>query len=253
MRTAISLFSRAVFGYMLLKIFLISFVLSIWISTDVIAEVNSTINRLKTTIVNSYEELLSVKVTNDLLFNYHIYLESPNKYWNFLNETFLDNWDFDATTKTLIGGEIFHSLSNLQFEELSRALEATLIRYAFESLPFYGEQKLNVINIKINEQQTLAWLKINMDSPRVPDIHLDLLLKRTNSNQWKGVDFRFKGISYINLKKNRYRQDFEDLSFEGLIKKLDDKNELFYKELCQGEANYIDPKKPPCMRNDDKK
>ena len=73
---------------------------------------------------------------------------------------------------------------------------------AFESLYFYGDQKLNVIDIKLNEQQTLAWLKINLDSPRFPDIHLDLLLKRTHHSQWRGVDFRFKGITYVNLKKN---------------------------------------------------
>ena len=154
-----------------------------------------------------------------MLVNYKNYLESPNKYWNFLEDTFLDNWDFDATTKALIGNDIFNSLSNSQFKELSRVLEVTLIRYAFESLSFYGEQKLNVIDIKLNEQQTLAWLKINMDSPSFPDIHLDLLLKRTDDNQWKGVDFRFKGITYVNLKKNSYRQDFKDLKFEGLLRK----------------------------------
>ena len=106
-------------------------------------------------------------------------------------------------------------MSISQFKKLSKTLEVTLIRYAFESLYFYGDQKLNVIDISVNEEQTFAWLKINMDSPRFPDIHLDLLLKRTNYNQWKGVDFRFKGITYVNLKKNSYRQDFEDLKFKG--------------------------------------
>ena len=70
-----------------------------------------------------------------------------------------------------------------------------------------------------------------MESPRFPDIHLDLLLKRTNSGQWKGVDFRFKGITYVNLKKNSYRQDFEDLKFKGLLRKLDDKNKFSLK-IC---------------------
>ena len=151
----------------------------------------------------------------------------------------------------MIGNEIFNSLSDLQFKELSKLLEMTLIRYAFESLPFYGEQKLNVIDIKVNKQQTFAWLKINMDSPRFPDIHLDLLLKRTDHNQWKGMDFRFKGITYINLKKNSYRQDFEDLKFQGLLRKLNDKNKVFFRDLCQSDANYLDSKKPPCLQNYD--
>ena len=165
----------------------------------------------------------------------------------------MDNWDFDATTRALVGNEIFNSLSNLQFKELSRVLEVTLIRYAFESLSFYGGQKLDVIDIRLNEQQTLAWLKINMDSPRFPDIHLDLLLKRNLDDQWRGVDFRFKGITYVNLKKSSYRQDFEDIKFKGLLGKLNDKNKLFFENLCQSEANYSDPKIPPCLKNYDKK
>ena len=223
------------------------------IHTWSIAQVDPSSSTLEIEIVDSYESLLFKKVTSDLLVNHKIYVAFPNKYWNFLEDTFLDNWDFDATTRALIGNEILNSLSNLQFKELSRVLEVTLIRYAFESLSFYGEQKLNVIDIKVNEQQTLAWLKINMDSPRFPDIHLDLLLKRTFDSQWKGADFRFKGITYVNLKKNSYRQDFKDFKFEGLLKKLEDKNKMFFRELCRSDVNHKDPKKPPCLQNYDKK
>ena len=247
------LFSRSVFGYTTLKPFLCLFFFFIWIPIELIAQDESIINSVETNIINSYESLLAGKVTNDLLANYKVYEESPNEYWQFLNETFLDNWDFDATTRALIGNEIFNSLSLPQFKKLSKTLEVTLIRYAFESLSFYGEQKLNVIDIKLNEQQTLAWLKINMDSPRFPDIHLDLLLKRTVDSQWKGADFRFKGITYVNLKKNSYRQDFKDFKFEGLLKKLEDKNKMFFRELCQSDVNHKDPKKPPCLQNYDKK
>ncbi len=217
------------------------------IHTWSIAQVDSAHSTLENEIIDSYESLLVKRVTSDLLANHKIYLEFPNKYWNFLEGTFIDNWDFDATTRALIGGDIFNSLSNLQVKELSRVLEITLIRYAFESLSLYSEQRLNVIDIKVNEQQTLAWLKINMDSPRFPDIHLDLLLNRSDDYTWKGVDFRFKGITYVNLKKNSYRQDFEDLEFQGLLSKLQNKNKVFFEKLCQSETNYIDPQKPPCL------
>ena len=223
-------------------------------STKSIAQLDLTSSSsLEIEIVDRYGSLLAGKVTSTLLANHKNYLECPNEFWNFLERTFLDNWDFDATTRALVGNEIFNSLSNLQFKELSRVLEVTLIRYAFESLSFYGEQKLNVIDIRLNEQQTLAWLKINMDSPRFPDIHLDLLLKRNLDDQWRGVDFRFKGITYVNLKKSSYRQDFEDIKFKGLLGKLNDKNKLFFENLCQSEANYSNPKIPPCLKNYDKK
>ena len=192
---ATSFFIRYLFGYTVLKPFLCSLFFFIWIPTELFAQDDSVINILETNIINSYESLLAGKVTNDLLANHKIYEESPNKYWQFLNETFLENWDFDATTKALIGNEIFNGLSPIQFKKLSRTLEVTLIRYAFESLSFYSQQKLDVIDIKVNEKQTLAWLKINMESPRFPDIHLDLLLKRTFDSQWRGVDFKFKGVN----------------------------------------------------------
>ncbi len=238
--------NRYVFGRVKLKNCLCLLLFFISISNVSRAQVDSTMLGVEIKVLNSYNLLLAGKVTSDLLVNHKNYADSPNKYWQFLNETFLDNWDFDATTKALIGDEIFNSLSGIQFKELSRALEVTLIRYAFESLSFYGEQKLNVIDIKLNKQQTLAWLKINMDSPSFPDIHLDLLLKRS-LDKWKGVDFRFKGITYVNLKKNSYRRDFEELQFNGLLKKLQCKNKVFFRDLCQSEANFIDPRTPPCQ------
>ena len=249
----IFLFSRRILRYFILKFFLYPLSFFMMISFVLTADVHSTVSDREEKVLDAYKSLLEEKVTGDLRANYKNYVESPNEYWNFLNETFLENWNFDATTKALIGSDIFNSLSNLQFEELSRALEVTLIRYAFESLYFYGDQKLNVIDIKLNEQQTLAWLKINMDSPRFPDIHLDFLLKRTDHNQWRGVDFRFKGVTYINLKKNSFRHDFEDIKFKGLLSKLDNKNKLFFENLCQSEANYLDPKMPPCLQNYDKR
>ena len=246
-------FSRSVFGHSTLKFFLHSLFFSMLIHTWSIAQVDPARSALEMEIIDSYESLLVKKVTSDLLANHKIYVEFPNKYWNFLEDTFLDNWDFDATTRALIGNEIFNSLSSLEFKELSRVLEVTLIRYAFESLSFYGKQKLNVIDIKINDQQTLAWLKINMDSPRFPDIHLDLLLKRTGYDNWKAADFRFKGITYVNLKKNSYRQSFKEFKFLGLLEKLENKNKVFFQDLCKSKTNYIDPKKPPCLPHHAKK
>ncbi len=244
---------RYLTGYSKLQSFLYLLFFFFWIPTQLAAEVDSPIVSRETKLMDSYESLLGHNVTNKLLANYKNYSKYPNRYWEFLNETFLDNWDFEATAKALIGDEIFNALSRSQFKELSRVLEVTLIRYAFESLSFYGEQKLNVIDIKLNDQQTLAWLKVNMDSPRLPDIHLDLLLKRSGDDQWKGADFRFKGVTYVNLKKNSYRQDFRDFKFEGLLKKLGDKNKMFFRDLCQSKANHRDPKKPPCLQNYDKK
>ncbi len=74
---------------------------------------------------------------------------------------------------------------------------------------------------------------------------------KRRDDKWKGIDFRFKGITYIDMKKSSYRKDFEDLKFQGLLRKLDDKNKRFFRDLCDSNANYIDPEKPPCLQNYD--
>ena len=86
-----------------------------------------------------------------------------------------------------------------------------------------------------------------MESPRFPDFHLDLLVKRNFDGYWKGVDFKFKGITYVQLKKNSYRQGFKELNFKGLLKKMENKNRVFFLNLCQGQVNYMDPQKAPCL------
>ena len=48
-----------------------------------------------------------------------------------------------------------------------------------------------------------------MESPIIPDLHLDLLIKRTPQGQWSGVDVRFKGITYVSIKKHEFRQIIE--------------------------------------------
>ena len=237
----------------MLKILSLYFLFSLSGSTSLIAADSALIDNVETDILVDYEYLLLDKVNHDLFSNHEQYVEHPNKFWHFLNEVLFGIWDFDATTAALIGNEILNSLSDIEFAELSRVFKVTLMRYAFESLSFYHDQKLNIVNIKINEQKTFAWLKINIDSSRFPKIHLDLLLKRTFDNAWKAVDFRLKGITYVNLKKHIYRHHFQELKLKGLLSKLEEKNKLYFKDLCKSEANYIDPNRPPCLWNYDKK
>ena len=200
----------------------------------------------KVHIINTFEPFFVEKVNDDLVIHYKHYLKSPNEYHKFLGQTFLLNWSFDSTAKALLGTDFYNSLTTAQFQELSKAVEFTLIRYAYESLSFYGKQRLSIIDVTVNARQTLAWLKVNVESNNFPDFHLDFLLKRTTGNKWKGVDFKFKGVSYVDLKKNSYRRDFEKLKLEGLLRKLHDKNESFFRDLCKGDVNFIDPKQPPC-------
>ena len=70
----------------------IFFILAVFFNVDPyesIAQVDSARSTLEKEIINSYESLLVKKVTSDLLAHHKIYVEFPNKYWNFLKSTFL--------------------------------------------------------------------------------------------------------------------------------------------------------------------
>ena len=242
-----------VIRYFILRYLVFALIFSFGIAQRIQATEDFRIESAETELFKKYTDLLENKVIKDLSLNHDTYLKSPNEYWRFLDRTFLKNWDFDATTRALIGAEIYYVLSESQFNSLSKTLEVTLIRYAFESLPFYFGQQLKVLDIKLDKKNSFSWLKINMKSSRLPDIHLDLLLKRTTVDYWKGVDFRFKGITYVNLKKSSYREKFHKKQFVGLLDELNRKNEIFFTKICQRNANYLDPSSPPCIENHDKK
>lgn len=202
-------------------------------------------------ISKKYKSLLEDKVSYTLINNSEKFLNNPNDFWLFLSETFLTNWDFELTSKALVGNEIVALLDKEQVVQLSKALGMTLLRYAFESLSFYTGQSLTLLDVKINDKKTFAWIKVNMESPKFPDIHLDILLRRRQNNEWKGVDFRFKGITYVNLKKNSFRDDFNAFGFAGMLKILNEKNQIFFRELCAGAANYMNPHRKPCIKTYD--
>ena len=139
------------------------------------------------------------------------------------------------------------SLSSNQLKEISDSVAVTFIRYAFEALPYYSDQKFIVIAAEVSKQRKFVWLKINVESSKFPNIHLDVLLKRTEFNKWKGIDFGFKGVSYVTLKKYSYREDLQKLKFNGFMKKINDKNQSYFRNLCQSNANHLDPNYPICL------
>ena len=71
-----------------------------------------------------------------------------------------------------------------------------------------------------------------MESPVIPDINLDLLIKRTSSGVWKAVDIRFRGITYVSIKKHEYREIIEKQGVQALIALLEKDNSTYFDKLC---------------------
>lgn len=220
-------------------------------SFELMAKEYEKTGKLKIDMINDYNKFFTEKVSMNLNEHHQQYREYPNIYWDFLSKNLLINWDFKVTTQVLMGAEIYYSLSEVQLEELSQTVAVTLIRYAYESLHFFNGQKITAVDIKFNDTESLAWLQINIDSQRLPKVNLDILLKRTRQNNWKFVDFKFKGVSYTDIKKRSYRQDFKELGYDRFLKTLKHKNESFFSIVCNKNISYISLTNAPCLQADD--
>ena len=199
-------------------------------------------------VIDEFEKLF-VSVTDQLSNTQDKYINDPIAYHAFLMSTVVELWDSSSTTRALLGKKHYESLTKEQRSALISAVDDTLIRYAFEGLESYSGQVFKVDDVVINEEKGMGWVQVLMVSPVIPDINLDLLIKRTPQGDWEAVDVRVKGITYVAIKKHGYREIFEEKGFDSLLVNLSDKNNEYFKVVCEsvGMNKMSDQKgKAPC-------
>ena len=197
-------------------------------------------------IVHTQFDALFTSVSDQLTNNQEMYLSNPVAYYDFLTSTVINLWDSSSTTRALVGKSHYTKLSDQQRLSLIAAVDQTLIRYAFEGLESYGGQAFRVADVVVNEKQGMGWVQVLMESPIIPDINLDILIKRTEANAWQAVDIRVKGITYVAIKKHKYREILEEQGFNALMDNLTDKNTDFFKAVCAGANNPELEGSAPC-------
>ena len=72
-----------------------------------------------------------------------------------------------------------------------------------------------------------------MESKLLPDIYFDILIKRDGDEPWLAVDARFKGITYVSIKKHQFREIVEAESILALETHLSKNNEDYFSEMCK--------------------
>jgi ABC-type transporter MlaC component len=80
-------------------------------------------------------------------------------------------------------------------------------------------------------------VQIVMSSKIIPDLNLDVLVKRNLQGIWKAVDVRFKGITYVAVKKHEFQKILNKQGIDVLIASLNEKNNTFFGELCAAAEN----------------
>jgi ABC-type transporter MlaC component len=196
--------------------------------------------------VHSQFGALFASVTEQLANRQQMYIDNPVAYYDFLMATVVASWDSSSTSRALVGKQYYEGFTDAQRAVLVDSVDQTLIRYAFEGLESYGGQVFKVDDVVVNEQKGMGWVQVLMESPILPDINLDLVIKRNLNKQWHAVDVRVKGITYVKIKKYKYREIIEEQGFDALIDNLTTKNTDYFDVIC---APIVDPKqkgRAPC-------
>ena len=183
-------------------------------------------------MVRNQFEVLFASVTEQLANRQQKYIDNPIAYYDFLIATVVASWDSSSTSRALVGKQYYQGFTDQQRAVLVNSVDQTLIRYAFEGLENYGGQVFKVDDVVVNEEKGMGWVQVLMESPLLPDINLDLVIKRNLTNEWHAVDVRVKGITYVKIKKYKYREIIEEQGFQALIDNLTTKNTDFFDDIC---------------------
>ncbi len=193
-------------------------------------------------VLDSFDPLFN-QVTLELSKNQQRYLADPVAYHKFVNRVVNPLWDSRSTSSALIGRASFESLDKTNQQALVDAVDNTLSRYAFEGLERYSGQLFRVVDVVVNQRASMGWVQVLMESSVIPDLHLDVLIKQVSTDHWKAVDVRFKGITYVAVKKHKFRKIIAEQGIQALISELQAKNREYFTDLCSS-ANIVG--RPPC-------
>ena len=160
------------------------------------------------------------------------YKKDPAAYRDFVDQYIREHWDANSTASALIGRVNFKALVPEYRQKLVEAVDTTLVRYAFEGFEYYDGQQFTLVDVAISNSGRMGWVQVVMESQIMPDLNLDILIKRTEEGIWKAVDIRFKGITYVAVKKHQFRKILQKQGAKALISSLAVKNHDFFDNLC---------------------
>ncbi|MDO7635286.1 MAG: ABC transporter substrate-binding protein [Porticoccaceae bacterium] len=199
-------------------------------------------SQLNPVIMEQFQPLFTA-ITTELGANKARYLTEPAAYYALVDRYLRPRWDTASTASALVGRNYFESLSTAEQSALTAAVDSTLVRYAFEGLEHYSGQRFDIADIVVSDGAAMGWVQVLMESPIIPDINLDVLIKQGDKDDWKAVDIRFKGITYVSIKKHSFREIIAESGLQALIGDLQGKNAAYFKVIC-AETKTVDL--PPC-------
>jgi len=176
-------------------------------------------------------EPIIFNVSKQLLAHQAHYKKDPVAFQGFLDQYVSLHWDAGSTARALVGSDNFKRLSAKNKRSLISAVDKTLKRYACEAVVFYSGQQFILVDVSVSDSGNMGWVKLLMQTKIIPDLNLDVLVKRNKAGIWKAVDVRFKGLTYVSVKKHKYQNILKKQGVHALIARLNEKNNTFFGDL----------------------
>ncbi len=149
---------------------------------------------------------------------------------DFIETQMMKRWSAELTIRAIVGKKRWRVIKPKEKQELILAYENTMKRYLYETFQQYKGQKPVAEKVELHSNHKKGWLTVRLLIPNFSDVTLDLKIYNRDG-EWLIYDFRYQGVSFVQLKALDYFLTLKINGAEGLINKLNKKNEQLYKSL----------------------
>jgi len=135
----------------------------------------------------------------------------------------LPHVDFRAMTQLALGRN-WSKATPAQQEQVVNGFRSMLIRTYSNAIGAYRGQRMEVKPTRVDPGDTDVTVRNSYLSPGRPAVEVDYRMEKTPEG-WKIYDIVFDGVSLVATYRSEFAQQVRDGGIEGLIARLDQKND----------------------------
>ncbi len=175
--------------------------------------------------IEQYFDRIISGIDSNLLDKRVILKKDKKQLIEFVESNILPFWDLDQTTKMLIGKDLWSTYKLQEKNALIKRFEQTLHRYVQEGINHYDGQRVKLESVELGKRNNRGLITLTLEPIYLPPFKVYFRIVK-KQEQWRLYDIVVKGVSYIKMKKNEYRQLAHSKGLQGLLQHIDAKNKL---------------------------
>ena len=165
-------------------------------------------------------------INQSLISKQQVFEASPLELAQFVDKSVLPLWNSTKTLKGLFGKSNWQNLSQKDRDSLQKGFNDTIQRYVQEGFALYDGQELEFVGVKFNKKETRGILTLEIKPNIMPSFNVDFKIFN-DGKSWQLYDILIKGVSYITLKKDSFRQSLKNQGIDAVLAAIHEKNKGF--------------------------